>query len=109
MSVDSPKAKMVYSSYKRQRILYLHFLGYRAPTIAKLLRGEKMNGSRRGIHKFIRKLKETGSIRRRPGSGRPTKIVGEIKTFVEQQMRLDDETTATQLHALLKKRGYPGA
>ena len=97
---------MVYSSYKRQRILYLHSLGYKAPTIFKLLREERMNASRRGIHDFIRKYKETGSIGRRPGSGRPTKIVGEIKAFVEQQMRVDDETTATQLHAMLKARGY---
>ena len=59
-----------------------------------------------GICKFIRRYKETGSIGRRPGSGRPSKITEEIKQIVEEQMRKDDETSAFQLHALLLSRGH---
>ena len=33
-------------------------------------------------------------------------MTAEIKRIVEEQMRLDDETTATQLHVLLNSRGY---
>lgn len=43
---------------------------------------------------------------RRPGSSRPTKIVGQIKALVEQQMQLDNETTAMQLHAQVKVHRY---
>ena len=50
--------------------------------------------------------KETGSIGRRPGSGRPSKITEEIKQIVEEQMRKDDETSAFQLHTLLLSRGH---
>ena len=55
---------------------------------------EGMTTSRSGICKFIRRYKETGSIGRRPGSGRPSKITEEIKQIVEEQMRKDDETSA---------------
>ena len=68
---------MVYSTYKLQRILYYYFQGYKAPTIAKLLREEKLKASRVGIAKFLKKYTETGSIGRRPGSGRPTKVTAD--------------------------------
>ena len=97
---------MVFSEYKKQRILYLRLQGYRPPTIAKLLRKEGMAASRRGIAKFLKKYAETGTLARLPGSGRLTKITAEIKQIVEEQMRLDDETTAYQLHALLSRLGY---
>ena len=97
---------MVYSNYKKQRILYFHFHGYKPPTITKLLREEGMVASRRGVAKFVKRYQQTGSIARAPGSGRPTKITEEVKKIVEEQMRIDDETTAVQLHALLNSRGY---
>ena len=97
---------MVFSTYKQQRILVHYSRGYKAPTIAKLLQEENLRASRVGIAKFLKKFNETGCIQRRPGSGRPSKISAEIKEIVEEQMRADDETTATQLHRLLRQRGY---
>ena len=47
----------------------------------------------------------TGSIARRVGSGRPSKVTAEIKQINEEQMRRDDET-AYQLHCLLSEKGY---
>ena len=43
---------------------------------------------------------------RKPGSSPPVKVTAEISNMVEAQMRLDDETTAVQLHKLLKDKGY---
>ena len=94
---------MVYSTYKKLRILYLHSQGFKAPTITKMLAKEKLKCSRVGVAKVY---EATGSIARRPGSGRPSKITAEIKDIVEEQMRLDDETTAYQLHRLLTDKGY---
>ena len=51
-------------------------------------------------------FKETGTIGRRQGSGRPSKITEDVKKIVEEQMRADDETTAHQLQALLVSKGY---
>ena len=96
---------MVFSTYKLQRILFYFFQGYKSPTIAKLPREKDgMVASRRGIAKFLAKYRDTGSIGRRSGSGRPSKVTREVKVFVEEQMRRDDETTAYQLHQLLCNR-----
>ena len=61
--------KMVYSTYKLQRILYYYFQGYKVPTISKLLREEKLKASRVGIAKILKRYEETGSIGRRPDQG----------------------------------------
>ena len=97
---------MVFSTYKKQRILFFASRGLKAPAIAKELRKEDLHCSRVGIYNFLKKYEATGSIGRRVGSGRPSKITAEIKEIVEEQMRADDETTAYQLHQLLREKGY---
>ena len=97
---------MVYFTYKKQRIIFLFAQGLKAPTIKKVLRKENLKCSRVRIAKFLKVYQATGSIARRPGSGRPSKVTAEIKQIVEEQMRLDDETTAYQLHHLLTQKGY---
>ena len=97
---------MVYSEYKLQQILYHSLQGFKPPTICHLLEEEGLRASRVGIAKFLKKYQDTGSIARRPGSGRPSKVTAEIKALVEQKMREDDETTAVQLHAMLREHGY---
>ena len=97
---------MVFSCYKKQRILVHYGNGYKAPTISKLLREEGVRCSQVGIAKFIKKFQDTGNINRRVGSGRPSKITSEIKQIVEDQMWRDDETTAVQLHRILTDKGY---
>lgn len=98
---------MVYSLYKKQRILYYSMMGYKSTTIRDLLAKEGMRASKWGIIKFLKRYKETGTITRKPGSGRPSRITPEIKAIVDGQMKIDDETTAYQLLALLNSRGYP--
>ncbi len=97
---------MVYSSYKKQRMVYFYLQGHRPPTITKLLQQEGLQASRRGVAKFLKRYRETGTIDRKAGSGRPSKITAEIRALVEEQMRADDETTAVQLHAFLVREGY---
>ena len=97
---------MVYDDYTKQRILTLFFLRHRAPTITRCLEREGIVVSRRGVAKFLKRYLATGTILRLPGSGRKTKITDDVKRVVEEQMRRDDETTATQLHVLLTSLGY---
>ena len=97
---------IVYSTYELQRILQLHDSGLRPPTIAKVLQEEGKQCSRVGVYKFIKRYKQSGSILRRPGSGRPSRITAEVKAIVDQRMAEDDETTAVQLHSLLISKGY---
>ena len=50
--------------------------------------------SRQGIGKFLAKFIESGSVARKPGSGRPLKATAEVQKIIEEAMRTDDETTA---------------
>ena len=98
--------RMVYRDYVKYRIVLLHSrLGYRAPTIAKMLQKEGECLSRRGISKFINRYKRNGTVLRKPGSGKWAKVTEEVKQLVEQKMRDDDETTAVQLHRYLNDQG----
>ena len=76
-------AIMVYSGYKKQRILAYYSQGYRAPTIARLLRREQLHASRRGICKFLHRYRGSGTIHRMPGSGLRSKATEEVRQIVE--------------------------
>ena len=75
-------------------------------TISKPLEDEGIFISRRGAAKSIICYLATGSIAQCPGSGRRTKITEVVKRVVEEQMKVDDKTTTTQLHVLLVYLGY---
>ena len=44
------------------------------------------------------------TITRKPGSGLPPKLSPALQQLIEDTMRRDDETTATQLQAMLASR-----
>ena len=92
---------MPYTTYVKLRIIHHHLHGLRPYTIAKVLEEEGIKVSRFGVHKFLVTYRETGSVQRRPDSGRLSKVTMQVKELVEEQMQKDDETTAYQLHHLL--------
>ena len=47
-----------------------------------------------------------GTIERKPGSGRKSSITAEVEAIVEEQVKQDDEMTASQLRALLNSQGH---
>ena len=96
--------EMPYSDYLKHRALFFHAKGLSPPAIADTLTEEGLVTTRQGLAKFIRRFKETGSMKRCPGSGRPSKVTPEVKAMVEAQMREDDQTTV-QLCALLRSKG----
>ena len=93
------------STYAKMRILVLYWKGNTAPKIVQILKREGIRVSRVSVWKFLSRCKETGSIRRKEGSGRPTKITQQVMALVEEQMCKDDETTAFQIHKMLNERG----
>ena len=85
--------------------LFHHRIGkHKAAAIAKVLRHEGLIACGLGVAEFLKHFKSMGTI---CCSGRPSKVTAKVKRVVEEQMRLDDETTATQLHLLLNNRSYP--
>ena len=59
-----------------------------------------------GSRKVLKRCKESGTISHCPGLGRLSQITSQVKSIVEEQMHIDDETTALQLHHLLQEKGY---
>ena len=72
-----------------------------------LLKEEGLVVTASSVCRLLKKYKQTGTIARRPGSGRPTKITSEVLQIVEAQMLRDDETTAVQLQKILVDSGHP--
>ena len=97
--------QMVYTSYVKLRILHHHFQGLKPYTVARMLDEEGVKVSWFGVHKFIQHYYESGSIDRKAGSGRLSKVTTQVKQLVEQQMEEDDETTAYQLYHMLVENG----
>ena len=97
---------MVFSEYTKKRILFFHRKGYKAPKITTKLLEEGVEVSRRGVSDFLVRVKETGDIARRPGSGRPRKRTDEVEQLVESAMCADDETTSKQLQEKLTSEGH---
>ena len=83
----------------------LFFIRTQAPTIVKDLEKERLKCLRVGIYKFLKHYQVTSLIGR-IGSARPSKVTAEIKQILEDQMGLDDDTIAHQLHCLLTKEGF---
>ena len=100
------ETKMPFTEYLKRRALVFHSMGLLPAAIAKALSNEGLVATRQGIKKFLDRYEETGTLKRRPGSGRPSRITQAVRAIVEEQMRSDDKTTAVQLAALLNRRGY---
>ena len=97
---------MPYSEYLKRRALLFHGKGLPPQAITDALAEEGLRATRQGIAKFLKRYARTGSLARAKGSGRPAKVTPAARAIVEAQMRSDDETTAVQLHTILREKGY---
>ena len=86
--------QMVFSTYTKLRIVHYQRKGYKPYTIANLVKeNDSIVVLRYSVAKFLKVYETTGSIERRPGSGRMSNITWKIKELVEDKMKEDDETT----------------
>lgn len=58
--------------------------------------------SKQGVRLFMKRYRDRKTISRKPGS---PKLSSAIQRLIEDVMRQDDETAATQLQAILAERG----
>jgi len=114
---------MVYNEYTKLQILQLKQEGLHPPAIKRYLRGEEcIKISTRGVAKFIKRVLERGKFlllitkpwcvfacwryHRSWRFWQEDEDNGWNSQIVERQMRLDDETTASQLYVLLSSLGH---
>ena len=90
----------------KRDILKLHAAGLSANKIrCEIKTRYDLQVSRQAINNFLASYKSTNRLVRKPGSGRPIKITDTVKRAVEAKLQADDETTATQLAAILSLCG----
>lgn len=90
------------SDYAKLRVLSLHWQGIKVPAIAEyLVLEDGIRFSKTGIRRFLKRFADLKTIARKAGSGCPPKISPVILQLIDRAMHADDETTATQLQALL--------
>ena len=96
---------MVYSTYTKLRILSLHWRGFKISAIVEQLVFEDgIRTSKQGVRQFLKRYSSSRTIARKAGSGLPPKLSPALEELVEDTMRKDDETTATQLQAHLASK-----
>ena len=97
---------MVYTEYTKKRIVHYNECNFSTGEIVKALEKEGIKVSRAGVWKFLKRYEETGQLERKGGSGRASILTDEVKQIIETAMTNDDETTATQLKAILLQQGH---
>ena len=93
------------SEYVKRHALYIHGRGLTSSAIVDALATEGEDATRQGIATVLKRVKRTGSLKRSPRNGQLPKLTPAIRAAVDAQMRIDDETTATQLEAILWHQG----
>ena len=93
------------SNYTRKQIQALTECGLQPVAIFKQLQLEGLRVSYPSVARIVSRVKLTGSIENSTRSGRPRKLNEEDKSFIEVQMRTNDETTSCQIQKRLAKRG----
>ena len=93
---------MVLSDYEKKRILFHYREGRRPAEIYAAVRAEGIKCHRQTIVYFLRQFLATGVIvSHRETSERPSKITDQVLNLVRRAVLADEETTATQLQALI--------
>ena len=65
---------------------------------------DQIRVSKHGVRRFLKRFGVYGTIARKPGSGLPPNLSPAVQKLIEDTMRAEDETTATQLQSLLATR-----
>ena len=79
--------------------------GFHNFEVVKMLKREQLSTTASTVQRFYNHFCDTGSIERRPGSGRPTLLSVSVLNSIDQMMQGDDETTAVQTRAHLHAQG----
>ena len=74
---------MPYTDYLKCRAFQLHAEGLSPTAIVDALAQEGLVASRHGLARFFRRVEQTGSLERCPGSGRPSKVTPQAMAIVE--------------------------
>ena len=92
----------------RRRVISLYQSNYSVLEISKRLDVEKVDVTPRALYNLVKKYCLKGTIRDLPCRKMPQILTEEMKRFMEDKLRANDEVTSTMMKdLLLEKWPYP--
>ena len=88
----------------RRRVVCLHAAGFSVKNIYQRLQQENVDVSIRAIYSLVKKFEVRGSVNDLPRRKRPQILTDEMKRFIEEEYRKNDELTSTAVKALLLRK-----
>ena len=82
----------------------LHAAGFSVKNIYQRLQQEKVDVSIRAIYSLVKKFEVRGSVNDLPRRKTPQILTDEMKRFIEEEYRKNDELTSTAVKALLLRK-----
>ena len=82
----------------------LHAAGFSVKNIYQRLQQENVDMSIRAIYSLVKKFEVRGSINDLPRRKRPQILTDEMKRFIEEEYRKNDELASTAVKALLLRK-----
>ena len=90
----------------RKRIVSLHYRGYSVPKVVQRLEQENVSVSKRAVYDLIKKFRLKGVVKDLPRRKKDRILTEEMKVFIEEELKKNDELTATAINASLR-RNWP--
>ena len=88
----------------RRRVVCLLSCGYSVKNIYERLQQENVDISIRAIYNLVKKFKLRGSVNDLPRRKRAHILTEEMKKFIEEEYKKNDELTSTAINALLLRK-----
>ena len=88
----------------RRRVVCLLSRGYSVKNIYERLQQENVDVSIRAIYNLVKKFKLRGSVNDLARRKRPHILTEEMKKFIEEEYKKNDELTLTAIKALLLRK-----
>jgi len=88
----------------RRRVISLYQSNYSVLEISKRLDVEKVDVTPRALYNLVKKYRLKGTIRDLPRHKMPQILTEEMKRFMEDKLRTNDEVTSTMMKDLLLEK-----
>jgi len=91
-------------SIEARRIVSLYFSGYSVSSIFARLEQENVEVTKRSIYNLVKKFRLKGVVQDLPKRKKARILTDEMKTFIEEELKKNDELTSTAINALLLRK-----
>jgi len=88
----------------RRRVISLYSSNYSVSSISQRLEPEKVPVTTRALYNLVKKFRLKGTIMDLPRHKMPQIQTEEMKRFMEEKLRLNDEITSTAMKSLLLEK-----